>query len=123
MNDTFLIIAGSLGIVVAIVHGLITQRSVVQPLLKLAGDNAALRPPLVRLFPILMQYSTLCWFAGGIALIAAPFWFDQTGRLVAAGIAGAFYASGALGNAWATRGRHPGWMLLAIALIFIALGA
>jgi hypothetical protein len=29
---------------------------------------------------------------------------------------------GALGNLWATRGRHPGWMLMAAALILIVFG-
>jgi hypothetical protein len=29
---------------------------------------------------------------------------------------------GVLGNLWATRARHPGWMLLATALILIVFG-
>jgi hypothetical protein len=32
------------------------------------------------------------------------------------------YLFGALGNLWATRGRHPGWMLMAAALILIVIG-
>jgi len=34
---------------------------------------------------------------------------------------GSLYLFGALGNLWATRGRHPGWMLMA-ALILIVIG-
>jgi hypothetical protein len=30
---------------------------------------------------------------------------------------------GAVANLWATRGRHPGWMLMAAALVLILLGA
>jgi hypothetical protein len=30
---------------------------------------------------------------------------------------------GAIGNLWGTRGRHPGWMLLAAAVVLIVLGA
>jgi hypothetical protein len=30
---------------------------------------------------------------------------------------------GAIGNLWATRGRHPGWMLMAAALVLILVGA
>ena len=32
------------------------------------------------------------------------------------------YLFGALGNLWGTRGRHPGWLLLAAAVILIAFG-
>jgi hypothetical protein len=38
-----------------------------------------------------------------------------TGLLV-----GSTFLFGALGNLWGTRGRHPGWMLMAAALILIA---
>jgi hypothetical protein len=38
-------------------------------------------------------------------------------------LVGATYLFGAAGNFWATRGRHPGWMLLALALVLIAFGA
>lgn len=32
------------------------------------------------------------------------------------------YLFGALGNLWGTRGRHPGWMLLALALLLLVIG-
>ena len=35
---------------------------------------------------------------------------------------GCLYLFGAVGNLWATRGRHPGWMLMAAALILIVFG-
>jgi hypothetical protein len=44
-------------------------------------------------------------------------WWVGTRRAV-----GGLYLYGALGNLWATRGRHPGWMLMAAALILIAFG-
>jgi hypothetical protein len=37
-------------------------------------------------------------------------------------LVGSSYLYGALGNLWATRGRHFGWMLYAVALILIAAG-
>jgi hypothetical protein len=39
----------------------------------------------------------------------------STGLLV-----GGTFLLGALGNLWATRGHHPGWMLMAAAVILIA---
>jgi len=32
------------------------------------------------------------------------------------------YLFAAIGNCWATRGRHPGWMLYAVALVLIVYG-
>ena len=35
---------------------------------------------------------------------------------------GGLYLMGALANLWGTRGRHPGWMLMAAALVLIVVG-
>lgn len=119
MQDTALIIAGSIGISVSIIHGTLMDSMMVQPALKAATLNKVSQ----RLLPILMQFSTVCWFIGGIALIAAPFWFDGSARLTTAVFVGSFYIYGAIGNLWGTKGRHFGWVLLAIAVILIAYGA
>jgi hypothetical protein len=55
-------------------------------------------------------------------LIAAAQWFGRDARLATGLFVGSLYVFAALGNFWATRGRHPGWMLMAIALVLIALG-
>ena len=65
---------------------------------------------------------TSAWIALFLALIAAPFFFSEAARLVVAITVGAFYGFGALGNLWGTRGRHPGWILLAIAAALIVYG-
>ena len=70
--------------------------------------------------PLLLQFSTFVWFLGGLALIAAALWFDRDVRRATGLLVGATYLFGALGNLWGTRGHHPGWMLLAAALILIA---
>ena len=75
-----------------------------------------------RLIPLLLHFSTFVWFGGGLALIAAAFWLDRDARLAIAVLVGAAYLFGALGNLWGTRGRHPGWMLLALALGLIVVG-
>ncbi len=56
------------------------------------------------------------------ALIAAALWLDRDARLATGLFVGSTYLFGALGNLWGTRGRHPGWMLMAAALILIAFG-
>ena len=68
---------------------------------------------LIALFALpkrLVPLFTLLW--GGLML-----WLGmaQTGLLV-----GSSYLYGALGNLWGTRGRHPGCMLMAAALLLVA---
>jgi hypothetical protein len=72
--------------------------------------------------PLLLHFSTISWFLGGLALIAAAKWFEQDARLATGLFVGSLYLFGALGNLWGTRGLHPGWMLMAVALVLIAFG-
>jgi hypothetical protein len=115
-----LALAGVIGSAVAIVHGALVQRLMVQPLAATAA--APLRGPIRRIVPGLLHFSTFNWFVGGLALLAAATVFEPQARLVAALLVGSSYLYGALGNLWATRGRHPGWALYTVALVLIAYG-
>ena len=117
-----LALAGLVGSVVAVVHGILTQRLMVRPIAGLFGTDRRISAPIRRLVPLLLHFSTAVWFAGGLALIAAALWFDRDTRLATALLVGGTYLFGTLGNLWGTRGRHPGWMLLALALALIAAG-
>jgi hypothetical protein len=55
--------------------------------------------------------------------IAAANGFAPNARLATALLVGSSYLYGALANLWATRGRHPGWVLYAAALVLIVYGA
>jgi hypothetical protein len=114
-----LIAAGIIGSVTAIIHGALTQRFMVAPLDKIAAD-ARVSGQFRRLNTALLHYSTASWLACGLALIAAALWLDASARLVTALFVGGHFLYGAIGNAWATRGRHPGWMLMAAATVLIA---
>lgn len=120
-QNSALIAAGVIGSVTAIIHGVLTQRFMVAPLDKAAAD-AHVSGQIRRLNAALLHYSTASWLACGLALIAAALWFDASARLVTALLVGGHFLYGAIGNAWATRGRHPGWMLMALAVAFIAYG-
>ena len=112
--------AGIIGCGVAVVHGVLTQRLMVGPFERVAEGRMA--APIRRLVPMLLQFSTFNWFLGGLALILAAVAFDRQARLATALLVGASYLFGAIGNAWGTRGRHPGWMLLAAALALMVYG-
>jgi len=107
MSNTLLILAGFGGAIVALVHGYLGQ-TIVLP--SFSGGTPSVR----RVNHVVFQLSTLYWFAGGIALICAALFFDQGERTVIVTMVSFLYITGSIGNFWATRGRHPGWVLLAI---------
>jgi hypothetical protein len=119
-HDVALGVAGVIGSGVAVVHGVLTQRLMVGPFEQVADRRIA--TPIRKLVPLLLQFSTFNWFIGGLALLVAANAFEQEARLVTGLLVGSSYLFGALGNLWATRGRHPGWMLYAVALVLIAYG-
>jgi hypothetical protein len=115
--------AGIIGAGVAGVHGILVQRYMVRPFEEFAKADKRVAGSTRRLVPLLLHFSTIIWFLGGLALVAAAIWFGQDVRLAVSLFVGGCYMFGALGNLWATRGRHPGWMLMAAALVLILLGA
>jgi hypothetical protein len=119
-HDAALGLAGVIGSGVAVVHGVLVQRLMVRPIESLAAPPFS--APIRRLVPGLLQFSTLNWFIGGLALIAAAAWFEPDAKLAAGVLVGSSYFFGAVGNLWSTRGRHPGWILYAVALVLIVFG-
>ena len=120
LHDVALAAAGLIGIGVAVAHGVIIQRRMVRPLEKL---NVTMPASSRRLLAGLLQFSTFNWLVGGLALIAAATWLEHGAKLATGLLVGSSYLYGAVGNCWATRGRHPGWMLYAVALVLIVFGA
>jgi hypothetical protein len=114
--------AGAIGGGVAVVHGILVQRLMVTPLHPLLRADERVAGPIERLIPLLLHFSTFNWFLGGLALIAASIWLGPEAKLAIGLLVGSSYLFGALGNLWGTRGRHPGWLLYAIALSLIGLG-
>ncbi len=121
-QDAALAMAGVIGSSVAVFHGVLTQRLMVRPVEALFVADRRIAAPIRRLVPLLLQFSTFNWLLGGLVLIAAALWFEHDARLATGLLVGSSYLYGAIGNLWGTRGRHPGWMLMAFALVLIGLG-
>jgi hypothetical protein len=119
-HDAALALAGIIGSIVALVHGVLTQRLMVAPFHELAGTR--LSATIRRIVPALLQFSTFNWFVSGLVLIAAACWLGREAKLAVAVLVASSYLFGAAGNLWATRGRHPGWALYTAALVLIAYG-
>jgi hypothetical protein len=105
MRDLALQISGVLAILVAVTHGVLGEKRVFA--------RAQIEPPWARrLVYAVWQCSTVAWFGGGILLFAAPLLPPEGARRLTILVLAAVYGAGAIGNAWATRGRHFGWMAL-----------
>jgi hypothetical protein len=119
-HDIALAAAGIIGSSVAIFHGALTQRLMVAPIEVVAKGR--LSGTIRRIVPAMLHFSTFNWFVCGLALLAAALTFDPQARLVTGLLVGSSYLYGAVGNLWATRGRHPGWMLYGVAVALMAYG-
>lgn len=123
MQDIALVLAGTIGSLVAIIHSVLVRRKMAAPLGPILTDAGQFPASTARLVPLLLDFSGYNWFLGGIALIAAPYILDTQAIIAVALLAGSSYLFAAIGNCWGTRGRHPGWVLYAIATALIVYGA
>jgi hypothetical protein len=121
-QNAALAMAGVIGCGVAVFHGILVQRLMVKPFEEFVLADGRIGAPIRRLVPLLLHFSTISWFLGGLVLIAAARWSERDVRLTIGVFVGSLYLFGALGNLWGTRGLHPGWMLMAVALVLIAFG-
>ncbi len=119
VQEAMLLVAGLIGVAVSVVHGALTQRLMVRPVGEMMAADGTLSVSLRRLVPLLLQFSTFNWLICGLALIASALWLGPEARLVVGVLASSSYFFGAAGNCWGTRGKHPGWMLLAVACVLI----
>ncbi len=105
MKDLALQAAGVLAILVAVAHGALAELHVF--------SRARIEPRGTRrLLRLIWQASTVDWIAIGILLIVAPWLGSQLARQWVVAVAVAVYTYAAIGNAIATRARHPGWILM-----------
>jgi hypothetical protein len=113
MRDLALRSAGALAILVALVHGAIGELQIFA--------KARIEPQRTRrLLRLIWQASTIDWIGLGVLLIAAPSLGSDLAREWVVTVAVVLYAYAGLGNALATRARHPGWILM-ICVVGLAL--
>jgi hypothetical protein len=115
MRDLLLQSAGLAAIVAAIIHGVIGETRVF--------PRVSIQPQRLRsLFRLVWQASTVAWIGGGVLLIAAPLMASEPARHWIVVTLACVFAFGALGNAWATRGRHFGWMVFSAVVAMAVAG-
>ena len=115
MRDLLLQCAGVVTIAVALIHGILGETKVFA--------RARIEPERLRiLIRLVWQASTVAWIGGGVLLIAAPHMGSEPARhWIVVTLIGVF-GFAAVANAWATRGRHFGWMALGAVVAMAAAG-
>lgn len=114
MSNILLYTAGTLTILISIIHGYLGGAKVVQP-------STAPTPEAKRILHAIMFLSAVYWFVGGVVLIAAPHLFEGDVRRWTVYAIAAMLASGAIGNIWSTRAKHfGGYFLLVVTGLTIA---
>jgi hypothetical protein len=101
MRDILLQCAGVLAIATSLAHGVLGETKVFA--------RASIEPKqLATLVHGVWQAGTVAWIAGGVLLVAAPLMGSEVARHWI------IIGSAALGNAWALRGRHIGWVAMSV---------
>ena len=123
LSNLALIGAGVIGIVTALIHGVIMQRRMVRPLTNAAAVGRPMSAATRRLIAPLLHVSTLSWLLAGVLLIWAGARATGEPRWISAGFGLVTYGYAAVANFVAVRGLHPGWILMSIAAALTASGA
>ncbi|HEY3793543.1 MAG TPA: hypothetical protein VGM09_17065 [Bradyrhizobium sp.] len=115
MHNGLLQGAGLAAITVALIHGVLGETKVFA---RVTIEPARLRT-LIRL---VWQAGTVAWIGGGVLLIAAPWLGSEPARHWIVATMACVFAFAALANAWATRGRHFGWLALSAVVALAVAG-
>ncbi|MGI9422902.1 MAG: hypothetical protein ACR2PA_06890, partial [Hyphomicrobiaceae bacterium] len=116
MSSVSIVIAGCLGMCIAVIHGYLGETKVVRPAQGIPVTSK-------RVLHAVMFLSAIYWFVGGALLATGPLFLTASEQGLAALIVGTMFLTGAVGNFWATKGRHFGWILLTCALVLAWSGA
>jgi hypothetical protein len=109
MSDLLVQSAGVLGIAAALVHGYLGETKLFA--------TASIEPHRARLLlRAVWHCSVVAWLAMGVLLILVPAMGSEQARAAIIVASTAVYGAGAIGNAWASRGRHFGWAWLSVAI-------
>lgn len=107
--DLAIRIAGVLAIFAAVGHGFLGDKILVRQ-----GNDAFTR--------VCFQFGSLSWLVGGILFLLIPTYFSgaERGILIYAFIP--MYLFAAIVNAWFTKMKHLGWVMLLAVVLFAFIG-
>jgi hypothetical protein len=114
MHNLLVQLAGVVAVAAAITHAVLGETKVFR--------RVRIEPERFRLLIWLVwQFGTVAWISLAVLLIAAPRFGAEAARwIILASIV--TFGFGAVANAWATRGRHFGWIVLSLVVGLAAIG-
>jgi hypothetical protein len=115
MRDLLVQLAGILALAAAILHGVLGETKIF-PRMRIEPER------LRRLMRLVWQGMTVAWISLAILLIAAPKLGSDAARTWIIAMSIVAFGFGAVGNAWATRGRFFGWVVLLVVVGLAAAG-
>lgn len=115
MRDYMVQAAGALAVFTAIAHGVLGETKVFA--------KVDIQPARVKLLiRLVWQCSAVAWAAFGILLVCVPYISTANARHWIIAMAIATFGFAAVANAWATKGRHFGWFILALTCVLAMAG-
>ena len=115
VRDNLLLAAGAIAIIVSLAHGVLGETKVFA--------RVTVEPPRLRtLLRLVWQAGTIAWLGGGVLLLAAPSMASEIARHWVVATFAVVFGVAAVGNAWATRGRHVGWIGMAAVVVLAVAG-
>lgn len=115
MREHLVQLAGLLALAVAITHGVLGETKVF--------SRVRIEPERVRrLIWGVWQCSTIAWIGLAVLLFVTPWLGSDPARRWIIAVSIVTFGFAAAGNAWATRGRHFGWIAMVIVIGLAATG-
>ena len=112
--DTAITIAGILAIFAGVGHGYMGDKELAQQTI----EPASLKPFMRCCY----QFGTVGWLVGGVLFLLTPTYFNGQERMMLVYVLIPMYLFAAVVNAWFTRLRHIGWVMLMAVVIFALIG-
>lgn len=115
MRDLCLQLSGGLALVVSLIHAVLGETKVIA--------TAKIEPPRMRaLLRGVWHAGAIAWAGFAVLLLLAPALSSTDARHAIIVAAIIVYLAGAIANAWALNGRHPGWLALTAVSVLAAAG-
>ncbi len=112
--DMAIQVAGALAMIAAVGHGYLGDK-------QLAVQNIS--PPSLKPFlRCCYQFGSMGWLVGGVLLLLTPAYFTGQNRTVLVYALIPMFLFGSIVNAWFTRLRHMGWVMLFVVVVLAIMG-
>ena len=115
MRDLCLQLSGGLAVVVSVVHAVLGETKVIA--------RSKIEPPRMRaLLRGVWHAGAVAWVGFAMLLFLAPSFPSNEARHLIIIVSVAVYLTASAANAWALKGRHPGWVALLIVSVLAVAG-